>query len=184
MGVIIAVTGASGSIYGITLLKELQRLNIRTHLVLTKWGEENIRLETEYTPEQVRRLASFHYKEQEMTAPVASGSFPHRGMVVAPCSMKTLAAIASGNAHNLVARAADVCIKEQRRLVLLPRETPLNPIHLENMLKLARTGASIMPPVPSFYDHPETIEDIVRQTTGRVLDLLGIENNLVKRWGS
>lgn len=183
MSVIVAITGATGSIYGITLLEELKRLNIETHLILSRWAEENILMETGYTPEQVRKLATNNYHDEEMSAPIASGSFLYRGMVVAPCSMKTLAAIATGLADNLVARSADVCIKEGRKLILMPRETPLSPIHLENMLKLSRLGVTIMPPVPSFYQHPKTITDLVKQTVGRVLDLLGIENHLVKRWG-
>jgi len=183
MSIIVAITGASGSIYGITLLEELKRLNIETHLVLSRWAEENILLETNYTPEQVRRLAANNYEDGEMSAPIASGSFLCQGMVVAPCSMKTMAAIAAGFTDNLVARAADVCIKEGRKLVLMPRETPLNPIHLENMLKLSRLGITIMPPVPAFYQQLETINDLVKQTVGRVLDILGIENDLVKRWG-
>lgn len=184
MNIIVGITGASGSIYGIKLLEELKRLNIKTHLVLSRWAEENILLETDYTPEQVRSLATKNYGDREMSAPIASGSFLCRGMILAPCSMKTLAAVASGFTDNLIARAADVCIKEGRKLVLMARETPLSPIHLENMLKLSRLGVTIMPPVPAFYQRPETIDDLVKQTVGRVLDTLGIENDLVKRWGS
>jgi 4-hydroxy-3-polyprenylbenzoate decarboxylase len=182
MSIIVGITGASGSIYGITLLQELKRLNIETHLVLSRWAEKNIYLETDYTPEQVRNLATHNYGDGEMSAAIASGSFLCQGMVVAPCSMKSLASIATGLTGNLIARGADVCIKEGRKLILVPRETPLNPIHLENMLKLSRLGVIIMPPVPAFYHKPETIDDIVKQTVGRVMDMLKIENDIVKRW--
>jgi len=182
MSIIVGITGASGSIYGITLLQELKRLNIETHLVLSRWAEKNIYLETDYTPEQVRNLATYNYGDEEMSAAIASGSFLCQGMVVAPCSMKSLASIATGLTGNLIARGADVCIKEGRKLILVPRETPLNPIHLENMLKLSRLGVIIMPPVPAFYHKPETIDDIVKQTVGRVMDMLKIENDIVKRW--
>jgi 4-hydroxy-3-polyprenylbenzoate decarboxylase len=182
MSIIVGITGASGSIYGITVLQELKRLHIETHLVLSRWAEKNICLETDYTPEQVRNLATHNYGDAEMSAAIASGSFLCRGMVVAPCSMKSLASIATGLTDNLIARGADVCIKEGRKLILLPRETPLNSIHLENMLKLSRLGVIIMPPVPAFYHKPETIDDIVKQTVGRVMDMLKIENDIVKRW--
>lgn len=182
MKIIVAITGASGSIYGIRLLEELYRFQIETHLILSHWAEENILLETKYTPEQVRRLATHNYADRAMSAPIASGSFLCRGMIVAPCSMKTMAAIATGLADNLIVRGADVCIKEGRKLILMPRETPLNSIHIENMLKLSRLGVTIMPPVPAFYHQPETIEDIVNQTVGRVLDMMDIKNELVKRW--
>ncbi|MDQ0286494.1 4-hydroxy-3-polyprenylbenzoate decarboxylase [Desulfofundulus luciae] len=184
MRIIVAITGASGAIYGITLLDQLKLSGIETHLILSPWAAKTITLETRWTPEQVMALASYSYAANDLAAPVASGSFVHQGMIIAPCSMKTLASIALGYSDNLITRAADVTIKERRPLILMTRETPLNAIHLENMLKLARLGVVIMPPVPSFYQHPETIEDLVLQTTGRVLDLLGIENNLVKRWGA
>lgn len=182
MRVIMAITGASGAIYGITLLEELSKRKIETHLIISSWGKQIIKLETIFSLAYLTKKASFFYEAEEMTAPPASGSFQHQGMVIAPCSMKTLAAIAHGYTAGLIARAADVTIKEKRPLILLPRETPLNPIHLENMLKLTRLGVMVMPPVPAFYAHPETIQEIVNQTIGRVLDLLGIENNLVKRW--
>lgn len=183
MRIVLAITGASGVIFGITLLQELKRLAIETHLILSPWAEENIRLETGYSPDQVRSLATTSYPVDDMTAPVSSGSFLFSGMVIAPCSMKTLAAIATGYTDNLITRTADVCLKEGRKLVLMPRETPLSPIHLENMLKLSRLGVTIMPPVPSFYHRPQKLDDIVHHIAGRVLDLLGIENHLVKRWG-
>ncbi|SHE62865.1 4-hydroxy-3-polyprenylbenzoate decarboxylase [Desulfofundulus australicus DSM 11792] len=183
MRIVVGITGASGAIYGITLLEQLKFLGIETHLILSPWAAKTIALETRWTPEEVMALASHSYTASDLSAPLASGSFLHRGMVIAPCSMKTLASIAWGYSDNLITRAADVTIKEKRPLILLTRETPLNAIHLENMLKLARLGVFIMPPVPSFYQHPQTIEELILQTTGRVLDLLGIENNLVKRWG-
>ncbi|MGC7845678.1 UbiX family flavin prenyltransferase [Desulforudis sp. 1088] len=183
MRIIVAVSGASGAVYGINILKELAVRGVETHLVLSAAARYIITQETAWTVDRVTALASRTYEENDFTAPIASGSFQCRAMVVAPCSMKTLAGIASGYAENLILRAADVTIKEQRRLILVTRETPLSPIHLENMLKLARLGAVIMPPVPAFYARPATIDDIVRQTTGRVLDLLGIENSLAHRWG-
>jgi 4-hydroxy-3-polyprenylbenzoate decarboxylase len=179
---IIAISGASGSIYGIRLLEELKRKGIETHLLISRWGRETILKETSYDIEYIRSLASFNYNEDQQGAIISSGSFPCNGMVVAPCSMKTLAGIANGYAADLLIRAADVTIKERRKLVLLTRETPLNAIHLENMLKLARIGVTIMPPVPAFYTKPLNIEDIVAHTVGRVLDQFGLEADGIKRW--
>lgn len=183
MRVVVAISGASGAVYGITILKFLKTAGIETHLVMSRWAHRTIELETDYTPQQVAGLADYCYPADDLAAAVSSGSFTHQGMVIAPCSMKTLAAIACGFSDNLIARAADVTIKEGRRLVLLPRETPLSPIHLENMLKLARLGVAIMPPLPALYHRPATLDDVVRQSAGRALDLLGIENNLFRRWG-
>ena len=180
--VVVGITGATGAIYGITLLQELNRLGVESHLVISEWGEKTILLETDFQPEEVKMLATRVYSHQDLGAPLASGSFRQRGMVVAPCSMKTLSAIACGYADNLISRAADVNIKERRPLVLLARETPLNSIHLENMLKLSRLGVTIMPPVPAFYHRPQTLQDIAEQTAGRALELLGIENGLTKQW--
>lgn len=180
--IILAITGASGAIYGITLLEQLQAVGVETHLILSPWAQKTIELETNWTVEQTIKQANYYYPATDLSAPVASGSFLHQGMVIAPCSMKTLAAIAGGYADNLIARAADVTIKERRPLILLTRETPLSAIHLENMFKLARLGVIIMPPVPSFYQRPETIRDLVLQTVGRVMDLLDIKHRLVKRW--
>lgn len=184
MRIVVGISGASGAIYGITILKYLNLCNIETHLIMSRWAHRTIELETDHTPEQVSALAHRFYRADDMGAAVASGSFAHSGMIVAPCSMKSLAAIACGYSDNLIARAADVTIKEGRRLVLLPRETPLSAIHLENMLKLARTGVVIMPPVPALYHRPGTVEEVINQSAGRALDLLGIENNLFRRWGS
>ncbi len=182
MRVVVAITGATGAVYGITLLKALAGAGVETHLVISRWAGETIRLETDFSPEQVAKMAFRCYSPDDQGAPPASGSFRHGGMVIAPCSMKTLSAVASGYADNLISRAADVTLKEKRPLILLPRETPLSVIHLENMIRVARAGAVIMPPMPSFYHRPETIGDIVNQTVGRVMDLLGIENSMVRRW--
>lgn len=182
MRIIVAITGASGAVYGITLLEALKELEVETHLVLSRQAEGIIAVETAYTAGDVRALASCAYSENDFDAPVASGSFLHHGMVIAPCSMKTLAGIAAGYAENLIQRAADVTVKEGRRLVLVPRESPFSAIHLENMLKLARLGVVIAPPVPAFYHRPQSILDLVEFSVGRILDLLGVENHLFQRW--
>lgn len=182
MRIIVAITGATGVIYGITILETLKTLGIESHLILSPWAARTIELETCYTAAEVTALASVTHSPDNLAAGPASGSFPHRGMIIAPCSMKTLAAIAHGYADNLIARAADVAIKERRPLVLMTRETPLSAIHLENMLKLSKLGVVIMPPIPSFYQLPDSIKQLVEQTAGRALDLLGIENPLFRRW--
>jgi len=181
--IVLAITGASGAAYGLTILKELNKLSIETHLIISRWARKTISAETDFSYEKAVSEAYRCYDPDDMTAGPASGSFLHQGMVIAPCSMKTLAAIASGYSDNLIARAADVTIKERRSLILLVRETPLSPIHLENMLKLARLGVVIMPPVPALYSRPQTIQDIIRQTAGKVLDSLGIENQSAFHWG-
>ncbi|HHY93958.1 MAG TPA: UbiX family flavin prenyltransferase [Firmicutes bacterium] len=180
--VIVGISGASGAIYGIRLLQELAQAGVETHLIMSRWARETIRQETSFTPEEVEALSTVRYDPQDQGAAVSSGSFLTAGMVVAPCSMKTVAAIAHGYAENLLVRAADVCLKEQRKLILVPRETPLSAVHLENMLKLARLGVIIMPPVPAFYQQPRCLEDIVNQTVGRVLDHLGVAHHLFRRW--
>ena len=182
MKIVVGITGASGAAYGIAVLKHLKSCGIESHLVMSPWAHRTIVLETDLDPARVVKLASCNYPAEDMAAPLASGSFSHNGMIIAPCSMKTLAAIACGYSGNLIARAADVTIKEGRRLVLLTRETPLSPIHLENMLKLARCGVVIMPPVPALYHGPATVEEVVNQTAGRALALLGIQNDLYPRW--
>ncbi|MDO7788222.1 UbiX family flavin prenyltransferase [Desulforamulus aquiferis] len=182
MRIIVAITGATGAIYGITLLQQLNKLGLETHLIMSSWAKQTIELETTYTPQQVAQLANICHDFDNLAASVASGSFKHQGMVICPCSMKTLAGLAHGYAENLIVRAADVTLKEGRQLILVPRETPLNTIHLENMLKLAHAGAVIQPPMPAFYHHPSTIQDLIIQTVGRILDRLGLENDLVKRW--
>jgi len=183
MRIVVAITGASGALYGISVLRELTAHNVETRLIISRAARYIIRQETGLDPDLVAGYTPFSYTEDDFDADIASGSFRHDGMVIAPCSMKTLAAIAHGYAENLIQRAADVTIKERRRLVLLPRETPLSPIHLENMLKLARIGVTIMPPVPAFYLRPAGIDDLVRHTTARVLDQLGLEHNLADGWG-
>jgi 4-hydroxy-3-polyprenylbenzoate decarboxylase len=183
MRIVVAMTGASGAVYGISILKVLAECRVETHLVISRAARYIIRQETGLEPDQVSAHATVCYREDDCAAAIASGSFQHHGMVIAPCSMKTLAGLAHGYAENLILRAADVTIKERRRLVLLPRETPLSPIHLENMLKLARIGVVVMPPVPAFYLRPATVEDLVRFTTARVLDQLGVDHNLAGRWG-
>ncbi len=184
MRLVVGITGASGAVYGVTLLVHLKKLGVETHLVISRWAEQTLKVETGLNVSEVKALAPYSYSPDDLAAPIASGSFPHNGMIIAPCSMKTLASIACGFADNLISRAADVTIKEGRRLVLLPRETPLNAIHLENMLRLARCGVIIMPPVPAFYGQPKTVGDIVDQSVGRALSLVGIENDLYLQWGS
>jgi len=180
--IILGITGASGSIYGIRLLAELNKLNINTHLILSNWARETITIETEYTIGQVKEMADHVYEASNLAARVASGSFRTDGMIIAPCSMKTLSAIANGYADNLIARAADVTIKEGRKLIIVPRETPLSQIHLRNMLTLSELGVAIIPPIPAFYHKPNSIEDIVNHSVGKVLDNLNIEHYLYKRW--
>lgn len=182
--VIVGITGSTGVIYGIRLLEVLSSLNVRTHLVLSKWGKKCIPMETTYGIQDVRDLASTVSEEDNMASSVSSGTHLVDGMIVAPCSMKTLAAIASGYDDTLVARAAGVTIKESRRLVLMARESPFSAIHLENMLKLARLGVVILPPVTEFYTHPTTIQDIVDHGVGKCLDQFRIKHNLYKRWGT
>jgi len=172
--IVLAITGASGAAYGLTILKELNKLSIETHLIISRWARKTISAETDFSYEKAVSEAYRCYDPDDMTAGPASGSFLHQGMVIAPCSMKTLAAIASGYSDNLIARAADVTIKERRSLILLVRETPLSPIRL---------GVVIMPPVPALYSRPQTIQDIIRQTAGKVLDSLGIENQSAFHWG-
>ncbi len=180
--VVLGISGATGAIYGIRFLEEAQKAGLEVQLILSNSARRTIELETDCSLDYITGLAGRHFPNSDIGAPPASGSYPHQGMVVAPCSMKTLSAIANGYADNLINRAADVTIKERRNLVLVVRETPFSPIHLENMLKLSRLGVVIMPPVPSFYNKPNTIEDIVRQTTGRIFDQLGIENSITHRW--
>jgi flavin prenyltransferase len=181
---IVGITGSTGSILGIRLLEALGALGVETHLVLSEWAERTIRIETSYTVAEVRSLASTHYQNGNQAAPISSGSFPADGMVIVPCSMNTLAAVAHGIADNLIVRAANVTLKEQRKLVIVPRETPLSTIHLRNMLLLSEIGVSVVPPVPAFYNHPETIDDFVRHIVARVLDQFDIDNDLTVRWGT
>jgi 4-hydroxy-3-polyprenylbenzoate decarboxylase len=172
---IIGVTGATGSIYAIRLLEALQKTEVESHLVLSRWGARTLIHETGYTLDQVRALATHWYKDNDQGAQISSGSFVTLGMVILPCSVKTLADIAHGHSGELVHRAADVVLKERRRLVLAVREAPLTDIHLENMLKLSRMGVVISPPMPAFYNRPQSIEELVDHTVSRLLDLFNIQ---------
>jgi flavin prenyltransferase len=180
---VVGVTGATGSILAIRLLEALKALDVETHLIISEWAERTIRIETDYSVAEVRALASTYYQHGNQAAAVSSGSFPMDGMVIIPCSMNTLAAIAHGLADRLIVRSADVMLKEQRKLVVVPRETPLSGIHLSNMLKLSELGVSIVPPMPAFYNHPQSVDDVVRHIVARVLDQFRIPNDLTKRWG-
>jgi len=171
-------------IYGIRMLETLKKLNIETHLIMSEWGEKCILMETKHTADYVKSLATQVSDEKNMAASVSSGTHRINGMIVAPCSMKTLAAVANGYDDTLVARAAGVTIKESRKLILMVRETPLSAIHLENMLKLARLGIVILPPVTEFYTKPQSIDDIVNHGVGKCLDQFDIEHNLYHRWGT
>lgn len=180
---VIAITGATGAVYGIRLLEVLRDQPVETHVVVSNWAEKTIALETGCSMEKIKQMSHHLYDYKNVGAPIASGSFRTRGMVIVPCSMKTLAAITHGLADNLIVRAADVMLKERRKLVLVPRETPLSSVHLENMLKASQLGAFIVPPMPAFYNQPQTISEMVDHFVGRVLDLLDLENNLCRRWG-
>jgi 4-hydroxy-3-polyprenylbenzoate decarboxylase len=182
MKLIVGITGATGSIFGIRLLQALEHTTVETHLVVSKWGARTLVHETPYTLEQVEQMATAHYPPLDQGAVISSGSFLTSGMVVAPCSMRTLAAIAGGNGDHLVHRAADVILKERRRLVLVVRESPLHEIHLENMLRLSRMGVVILPPVPAFYNHPRSLDQMVDHIVMRILDQFDIHLNLTQRW--
>jgi len=182
--IIVAITGATGAIYGVRLLEALRECpGVEIHLILSNWAEKTIELETNYTVDSVRKIAHYCHELRNVGAPIASGSFQTSGMVVIPCSMKTLSAIAHGLAENLIIRAADVMLKERKKIILVPRETPLSAIHLENMLAVNRAGAYLVPPMPAFYNHPNSINDLVNQLVGRVMDQLGLPHNLMSRWG-
>ncbi|MBI4475147.1 MAG: UbiX family flavin prenyltransferase [Acidobacteria bacterium] len=182
MKLVIGITGASGSIFGVRILELLKETSIETHLVMSKWGARTLVHETPYTPEHVKSLATCTYSESDQSAAISSGSFITAGMIVAPCSVRTLAAIAHGHGDNLIHRAADVVLKERRKLVLMVREAPLSDIHLENMLKLSRMGVVIIPPMPAFYDHPQTIDEMVNHIVMRALDQFGIHLDAASRW--
>jgi 4-hydroxy-3-polyprenylbenzoate decarboxylase len=177
------MTGATGAIYGIRALEALREAGVETHLVISGWAERTIVAETDRKPAEVRALATHVWDEDDLDAPPASGSLLTRGMLVAPCSMRSLAAIAHGISENLIHRAAEVTIKERRKLLLLVRESPLSVIHLENMLAVARVGALVVPPVPAFYARPRTIAEMVDHTVGRILDHFDVRHDLVRRWG-
>jgi 4-hydroxy-3-polyprenylbenzoate decarboxylase len=181
---VVGITGASGVIYGVRTLEVLSQLGIETHLIITQTGLKNLEIETNYNKVKLKSMASHVYDEDDLSACLASGSFKVDGMVVAPCSIKTLSGIANSYNSNLLVRAADVMLKERRRLVLLVRETPLHEGHLRLMIKVTRMGGIVMPPVPAFYHHPKTLEDLIDQTIGKVLDLFSIDAKLFRRWGT
>jgi 4-hydroxy-3-polyprenylbenzoate decarboxylase len=179
---IVGISGATGIIYGLRLLQMLRELDIETHLVMTKAGERTLAYETDLKVREVRTAADFNYSDSDIGATIASGSFRTMGMVVAPCSVRSLSAIASGNTDGLLSRAADVCLKERRRVVLLFREAPLHAGHIRSMAAATENGAIVFPPVPAFYDRPRSLDDMVDHTVGRVLDLYDIDAGLVQRW--
>ena len=180
---IVGISGATGIIYGIRLLEELHAAGVETHLVISRAGEMTRSYESPYSAGELRAKADVTYQIGDVGAAISSGSFRTLGMIIAPCSMRTLAEIATGVTTTLLTRAADVCLKERRRVVLLVRETPLTTVHLRNMLAATEAGAIVFPPVPAFYDRPATVDDIVNHTVGRVLDLFDLDSGLVHRWG-
>lgn len=182
MRLVVGISGATGSIYGIRLLEVLKKKGIETHLILSSTAKEIIPEETPYSVEKVKALASNVYENEDLHAPISSGSFLTDGMIILPCSMKTLSGIAHSYNENLMLRAADVTLKERRRLILAVRETPLHQGHLELMLQATRLGAILLPPMPAFYFQPKSIDDLIHHTIGKILDLLGIEHSLYKRW--
>ena len=182
--IIVGISGASGVIYGCALVRELvTKSEIETHLVVSKPAEQLITVESASNLSALFDAVDHHYQNSELGAPIASGSFRADGMVIIPCSMSTIGAVAHGIAPNLITRAAAVCLKEKRPLIVVPRETPLNLIHLENMCTLARGGALVLPAMPAFYHNPETIDDLVHFIVGKVLDSLAVDHALYKRWG-
>lgn len=180
--IVVGITGATGAPYAIRILTLLRQQGVETHLVVSKWALATLKYETPMSEAELRGLATKSYTPKDMSAPIASGSFQHDGMMIVPCSMKTLAAVRSGYCDDLIARAADVTLKEDRKLLLAVRETPLSLVHLENLLFLRRANAIIFPPVPAFYTRPKTMNDIVEQTAGRMLDLMGIITDGFERW--
>src|SRR3989441_11735060 len=182
MRIIVGITGATGTIFGVRALQVLKDSGVETHLVISKWGMRTLLHETPFTADYVKSLAACTYGDTDQGAAISSGSFVTDGMMVAPCSMRTLAAIAQGQGDNLIHRAADVILKERRKLVLVVREAPFNDIHLENMLKLSRMGVVITPPMPAFYNHPQTIDDVVDHIVMRVLDQFDIHIDIMNRW--
>lgn len=182
--IVVGISGATGVIYGVKMLKALYDCGVETHLVITQSGIKNLHIETDYTMADLEAFASAVYDVDDVGAAIASGSFKVDGMVIAPCSIKTLSAVANSFNYNLLIRAADVNLKEKRRVVLMVRETPFHEGHLELMLKVARMGGVIMPPVPAFYHMPKTLDDIIYQSVGKVLDLFSIDAGLFRRWGT
>ena len=179
---IVAITGASGTIYGIRILESLKAVGIESHLVMSDSAKLTMAAETDYKPADVETLADVVHSAKNVGATISSGSFKSMGMIIAPCSIRTLSEIATGVTSSLVSRAADVVLKERRKLVLLVRETPLHAGHLRSMSQVTEYGAIVMPPVPAFYARPQTLDDMVNHTVGRALDLFGVDNTLVNRW--
>lgn len=182
--IVIGISGASGVTYGVRMLELLKETDFETHLIISNAGKLNIEIETSYKPAEVEAMADFIYDQKDMAASISSGSFLTRAMVVIPCTIKSLSGIANSYNENLLVRAADVTLKEKRKLVLVVRETPLHVGHLRLMAQAAEMGAHILPPVPSFYHQPKTLEDIIDQTIGKIFDYVGIEHNLFKRWSA
>jgi 4-hydroxy-3-polyprenylbenzoate decarboxylase len=182
MHLIVGLTGCSGVIYGIRLMEVCKKAGIETDLIVSKPAEQIIKFEVGKSLKAIQKLATRSYRDEDLAAPIASGSVKRDGMVIIPCSMKTLGAVANGITTDLISRAADVTLKEGRKLILVPRETPLNLIHLENMAKLNRAGAVILPAMPGFYSKPKTIDDLVNFVVGRVLDALGVNHKLYVKW--
>jgi 4-hydroxy-3-polyprenylbenzoate decarboxylase len=180
--IIVAMTGATGAILGVRMLQAMRDAHVETHLVMSKWAGRTLMHETPYSVAEVEAMATHSHQLGDQGAPISSGSFVTDGMVVVPCSMKTLAAIAHGTGDNLIHRSADVILKERRKLVMMVRESPLSDIHLENMLKLSRMGVVMIPPMPAFYNHPTCIDDVINHIVMRTLDQFGIHLNLMGRW--
>lgn len=182
MNLIIGISGSSGVIYGIRMLEILQKINIHTELIMTDWAIKCISMETKYTLDYIKSLATITHSDKNLAATISSGTYKIDGMIIIPCTMKTLAAIAYGYDDTLISRAANVTLKESRKLILIPRETPFTPIHLENMLKLSRLGITILPPIVEFYTKPTTINDLIDYTIGKCLDQFNIKHNLYLQW--
>lgn len=180
---IVGISGASGSEYGVRLLQVLQQRDIETHLIISKSAEITMSMETTHSLNSIKALADKCYSANDIAAAISSGSFPTLGMVIAPCSIRTMSEIATGVTSSLMSRAADVVLKEQRKLVLMVRETPLHLGHLRTLTQLSEMGAIIAPPMPAFYNQPQDINDVVNHSVGRVLDLFNIDTDVVKRWG-
>ena len=180
--IVVAITGASGVVYGIRLLEELKKLNEDTALLITDPAKIILKYELNMEEDEIKKLSTVIYDPKDLTASINSGSFRFNSMVIVPCTMKTISAIATGYASNTITRSADVVLKERRKLVLVPRETPLRSVHLENMLKISNEGGIILPAMPGFYHKPQSIDEVVNFVVGKILDVLGIENQLFKRW--
>ena len=181
--IIVGISGASRVIYGIRMLQILQNLSdIETHLIITPGGKLNISLETNFDLKAIEQLADVVHSNRNLGATIASGSFKTKAMIIVPCSMRTLSGVVTSYANNLIVRAADVALKEKRQLILVPRETPLHTGHCDLLYKASLMGATLVPPTPAFYNHPESIDDIINHTVGRILDLIGLDNEIVQRW--